>query len=130
MADNVCLPENSYSETPGNQSIKLKDNVMTEQAVYDVTEILKLLCEPTRAQIIWVLSGLELCVCDLSKLLNMTSSAISHQLRLLRQARIVKSRREGRAVYYRLTDRRIMQILNIAFEHVTEEQRNQNEKTE
>jgi DNA-binding transcriptional ArsR family regulator len=122
MADSVWFLNNSASGAAGNHPEPAKESVLTEQEVYDVTEILKLLCDPTRAQIILVLSGTELCVCDISKLLNMTSSAISHQLRLLKQVRIVKSRRDGRAVYYRLSDRRMLKILNIAFEHVTEEQ--------
>jgi DNA-binding transcriptional ArsR family regulator len=119
----VCLFENGVG-------LAGYDNPLTEQAVYDVSEILKLLCDPTRAQIILVLSDYERCVCDISKRLNMTSSAISHQLRLLKQVRIVKSRRDGRAVYYRLSDRRMLQILNIAFEHVTEEQGYKHEKRE
>lgn len=129
MTGDDCFHEGvGFGASDTNNMVMIKDGVMTEQAVYDVTEILKLLCDPTRAQIIWALSGQELCVCDISKLLNMSVSAISHQLRLLKQSRIVKSRREGRTIFYKLSDRRIMQILNIAFEHVTEEKKGNNEQ--
>ena len=92
-----------------------------EEPVYDVAELFKILGDSTRARIICALELSEMCVCDIAALLNMTSSAISHQLRVLKQSRIVKSRREGKIVYYKLADEHISQLFDIAFDHMTEE---------
>ena len=92
-----------------------------EDPIYEVAELFKVFGDSTRARIICALSISELCVCDLACLLNMTQSAISHQLRFLKQARIVKNRRAGKSVYYSLDDEHIRQLFDIAFEHVMED---------
>lgn len=92
-----------------------------EELVYDVSELFKVFGDSTRARIICALGVAEMCVCDIAALLSMSSSAISHQLRILKQSRIVRSRRNGKVVYYRLADDHIQQIFQIAFEHITEE---------
>ena len=89
--------------------------------VREVAELFKVFGDSTRARIICALSISELCVCDLACLLNMTQSAISHQLRILKQARMVKNRRAGKSVYYSLDDEHIRQLFDIAFEHVMED---------
>ncbi len=86
-----------------------------------MAELFKVFGDSTRARIICALSISELCVCDLACILNMTQSAISHQLRILKQARIVKNRRAGKSVYYSLDDEHIRQLFDIAFEHVMED---------
>jgi len=86
-------------------------------------ELFKVFGDPTRAKIICALNISELCVCDISELLGMTVSAISHQLRILKQARLVRSRRDGRTIYYKLDDEHVSQMFNTAFEHISEEQR-------
>ena len=91
-----------------------------EDAVYEVAELFKVFGDSTRARIICALSVSELCVCDLAEVLNMTQSAVSHQLRILKTARIVKNRRSGKSVYYSLDDDHIQQIFHIAFEHISE----------
>lgn len=91
-----------------------------EEPIYEVADLFKVFGDSTRARIICALSISELCVCDLSALLNMTQSAISHQLRTLKQARIVKNRRSGKAVYYSLDDEHIKELFSVAFDHVTE----------
>ena len=101
---------------------KVKKEMMPEDPVYDVSELFRVLGDSTRARIICALSVSEMCVCDIAALLNMTNSAISHQLRVLKQTRIVRSRRAGKIVYYRLADDHISQLFRVAFEHVTEEQ--------
>ena len=89
-----------------------------EEGIYEVSELFKVFGDSTRARIICALNIEEMCVCDLATLLNMSQSAISHQLRLLKVSRIVKSRKEGRVVYYSLDDKHIGQIFAIGFEHV------------
>lgn len=100
---------------------KVREKLPPEEPVYDVAELFKIFGDSTRARIICALTISEMCVCDIAALLSMTSSAISHQLRVLKQSRIVKSRREGKVVYYRLADAHIVQIFNVAFEHIMEE---------
>lgn len=101
--------------------LDVSEKMPEEDIIYDVSELFKVFGDSTRARIICSLLISEMCVCDIAALLNMTSSAISHQLRILKQARIVRSRRSGKIVYYRLADNHIEQIFKIAFEHITEE---------
>lgn len=100
---------------------KVRANMPDENPVYEVAELFKVLGDSTRTRIICALSISELCVCDLSCILNMSQSAISHQLRILKQGRIVKNRRAGKAVYYSLDDDHIKSLFAIAFDHVIED---------
>lgn len=86
-----------------------------------LADFFKNLGDPTRLGILWALSVSEMCVCDLAALLGMGQSAVSHQLRTLRQARLVKSRREGKVVFYSLSDDHPGEILRGALEHIAEE---------
>lgn len=100
---------------------RVKERMPDEEPVYEVSELFRVFGDSTRSRIICALNLEEMCVCDLSALLNMTQSAISHQLRVLKAARIVKSRKQGRVVYYSLDDNHIGQIFAMAFDHVMEE---------
>ncbi len=86
----------------------------------DMTDLFKILGDPTRMKIILALSKNELCVCDLAAVIDSTISAVSHQLRLLRNARLVKYRKDGKMVYYSIEDQHINQLILIANEHVNE----------
>ncbi|MBQ2597153.1 MAG: helix-turn-helix transcriptional regulator, partial [Oscillospiraceae bacterium] len=83
---------------------KVQPEMPDEERLYDLAELFKVFGDTTRIRILYVLFESEMCVCDIAALLNMTQSAISHQLRLLKQARLVRSRREGKTVYYFLDD--------------------------
>ena len=83
-----------------------------------LSEIFKLLGDQTRIRIISVLSGHELCVCDIADAVNMTQSAVSHQLRLMRGMKLVKFRKEGKSVYYSLDDDHVLQLFNQVLEHI------------
>ena len=100
---------------------RVRSKMPNEEPVYEVSELFKVFGDSTRAWIICALNIEEMCVCDLAALLSMTQSAISHQLRLLKVSRIVKSRKQGRVVYYSLDDGHIGQIFAMAFDHVMEE---------
>ncbi|MEG0614253.1 MAG: metalloregulator ArsR/SmtB family transcription factor [Oscillospiraceae bacterium] len=91
-----------------------------EEILYDLAELFKVFGDSTRVRIICVLFESEMCVCDIAELLNMTQSAISHQLRVLKQARLVKFRREGKTVIYSLEDAHIKEIFAQGFKHITE----------
>lgn len=91
-----------------------------EDRLYDLAEIFKVFGDSTRIKILYVLFEAEMCVCDIAQLLNMNQSAISHQLRILKQNGLVKNRRDGRAVFYSLADGHVRTILNQGMEHVME----------
>ena len=115
--------ENFICEEHGvHQNIIEKvSKVMPDEAVlYDAAELLKVFGDSTRIRIIFVLCQSEMCVCDIAGLLGMTQSAISHQLRVLKQARLVASRREGKAIFYSLADSHVKTIFYYAMEHVME----------
>ena len=90
------------------------------EVLFDLADLFKVFGDSTRVRIICALFESEMCVCDIAAVLNMTQSAISHQLRVLKQARLVKYRRSGKTVYYSLADDHIQNIFNQAFEHVME----------
>ena len=85
-----------------------------------MTRTFKAMGDPTRLKILWALELGEMCVCDLAALLEITESAISHQLRILRHLDLVTNRREGTILYYRLNDHHVSQLINLALEHVRE----------
>lgn len=83
-----------------------------------LSELFKILGDPTRIRILWALDQNEMCVCDIANVLNMTKSSISHQLAVLREAGIVKYRRAGKEVYYMLDDEHITQLYEIGLMHI------------
>lgn len=95
-------------------------HMLSEQTMGDVAEFFKAFSDKTRVRILSALAMEELCVCDIAELLGMTQSAISHQLRYLKQARLVKNRKEGKTVYYALCDNHIYTILAQGIAHIQE----------
>lgn len=91
-----------------------------EENLYDLAELFKVFGDTTRIKILWALFESEMCVCDIASLLGMSQSAISHQLRVLKQARLVKYRKDGKVVYYSLDDEHIKQIFDQGMNHVNE----------
>ena len=91
-----------------------------EERLYDLAELFKVFGDSTRIRILYVLFESELCVCDIAALLNVSQSAISHQLRVLKQARLVRNRRDGKTVYYFLADDHVRVILGQGMEHIEE----------
>lgn len=100
---------------------KVKDMMPEEERLYDVAELFKVLGDTTRIKIICALFESEMCVCDIAALLNMSQSAVSHQLRVLKAARLVKFRKEGKIVYYSLDDEHVKMIFDLGLSHVGEE---------
>ena len=99
---------------------KVQEHMPDEEALYDLAELFKLFGDSTRIKILYVLFASEMCVCDIAQLLNMSQSAISHQLRALKQAKLVRYRREGKQVFYSLSDGHVRTILGQGMEHVAE----------
>ena len=92
----------------------------TEEMVYDLVELFKVFGDVTRVKIIYALLESKMCVCDIASLLDMTQSAISHQLRVLKKARLVKFRKEGKTVFYSLDDQHIDKIFSFGLDHIKE----------
>ncbi|MEQ8153730.1 MAG: metalloregulator ArsR/SmtB family transcription factor [Clostridiaceae bacterium] len=99
---------------------KVKDKMLQEEMLYDLAEVFKVFGDSTRIKILWALAESEMCVCDIAYLLNMTQSAISHQLRVLKQAKLVRNRKEGKVVFYSLDDDHVRQIFNQGLLHINE----------
>ena len=97
---------------------KVRGKMPPEETLYDLAELYKVFGDSTRIKILYVLFEEEVCVCDLAQCLNMTVSAISHQLKALRLSNLVKTRREGQVVYYSLADDHVKYILDIGFDHI------------
>ena len=91
-----------------------------DETLYDLAELFKVFGDTTRIKILYALFEAELCVCDISKLLGLTQSAVSHQLRVLKGSRLVKFRREGKTVFYSLADGHVRKIIAQGMEHVNE----------
>lgn len=91
-----------------------------EDTLYDVCELFRLFGDSTRIRILCVLLENEMCVCDIAQLLSMSHSAVSHQLQALRSAKLIRARREGKAVFYSLADAHVRGIIDLGLEHVSE----------
>ncbi len=101
--------------------LKIVEQTMPpETELYDLAELFKVFGDSTRIRILFVLFKAEVCVCDLAQALNMTQSAISHQLRILKQNKLVKNRREGKSVFYSLADDHVRSIIDQGREHIEE----------
>ena len=100
---------------------RVKENMPQEEILYDLAELFKVFGDSTRVKILWALDESEMCVCDIAASLDMTQSAISHQLRILKQAKLVKSRREGKSVYYSLDDDHVRTIFDQGLVHIKED---------
>lgn len=111
----VCEHEHSHGEIIE----KVGKEMPSEDLIYDVAELFKVFGDSTRTKILTALFESEMCVCDIGRLLNMTKSAISHQLRILRQNKLVKARKSGKEVFYSLADNHVKIIFKMAIDHVS-----------
>jgi len=109
--------------TAPHHAAERKTILMPRHAVDALAETFRVLGDPTRVRILDALSAGELCVCDIASLVELSESAVSHQLRLLRGMRLVRPRRAGRLVYYAVDDQHILELLNQALTHVEEPRR-------
>lgn len=99
---------------------QVNDQMPKEDDLYDLADLFKLFGDSTRVRILYVLLEAEVCVCDLAEILHMSQSAISHQLRVLKQAKLVTNRREGKSMFYSLADSHVSTILLQGMEHIQE----------
>lgn len=99
---------------------KAENDMPDDEILYDLADLFKIFADSTRIKILYALLESEMCVCDIAQLLGMNQSAISHQLRVLKQSKLVKYRREGKAILYSLADGHVRTILDQGMEHVGE----------
>jgi len=99
---------------------KVADTLPEEEKLIDLGDFFKIFGDTTRIKILHALNISEMCVCDISHVTGTSQSAVSHQLKILRQANLVKFRREGKTVFYSLTDEHVNQILNVGLIHISE----------
>ncbi len=99
---------------------KVKATFPKDEMIFDLADFYKIFGDTTRVKILYALDKSELCVCDISSLLEMTISAVSHQLKILRDSNLVKTRREGKVIYYSLADHHVQEIIECGMEHISE----------
>ena len=99
---------------------KVKANQPDDEYLYDLSELFKIFGDSTRIKILYSLFDTELCVSDMASILNLSQSSVSHQLRILKDAKLVKFKREGKAIFYSLDDEQVRMILSLGMDHVEE----------
>ena len=116
------LLDGASDSAPGGAGLleRILMDMPDEERLYDLAELFKVFGDTTRIRILYALFEAEMCVCDIAELLTMTQSAISHQLRVLKQARLVRSRREGKQIYYSLADDHVRTIIGQGMDHINE----------
>jgi DNA-binding transcriptional ArsR family regulator len=119
-ADNDRCDCNTIHEAVVNE---VRRNMPEEENLLDLADLFKVFGDSTRVKILYALFAAEMCVCDIAVLLGMTKSSISHQLRVLKQTRLVKNRRDGKIIYYSLDDEHIKNIFSQGLEHIIENSR-------
>lgn len=100
--------------------LKAKETMLNEEILLCIADFYKAMSDSTRIKIINLLDNNELCVCDISVLLNMTKSAVSHQLKNLREMNLIKSRKQGKEVWYSLADKHVKEVFDVSLEHILE----------
>lgn len=106
----------------------VKNELPTEELLCDLADLFKLFGDTTRMRILFSLFEAEMCVCAIAELLGMTQSAISHQLKVLKDGKLVDCRRDGKTIYYFLADNHVRTIIGQGFDHLIEERKNEDEK--
>lgn len=109
----LCVHEDTVDQVLGQMP--------HDEQLYDLAELFKVFGDSTRIKILYALFEAELCVCDIAQLLGLTQSAVSHQLRILKDAKLVRFRREGKSIFYALDDDHVRSILAMGMEHLEEE---------
>ncbi len=113
----LCCEEIEVHEDAVEQ---VRSQLPQDEVLYDLAELFKIFGDSTRVKILYALLEAELCVCDIAKLMDVSQSAVSHQLRVLKGSKLVKFRREGKTLYYSLADEHVFRILSQGMEHILE----------
>lgn len=111
---------NEFLALDENDIETVKSQQLDEDVLFDLAELFKIFGDSNRIRILYALSGTEMCVSDIAGLLNLSTSAVSHQLRILKSSKLVRCRREGKIIFYMLDDDHVKEIINMGLEHVIE----------
>lgn len=114
--ENICELEDIHEKT----IIKIKEKMPDEEELYSLADLYKVFGDSTRIKILYVLFEAPMCVCHIAKILGMTTSAISHQLKVLKNSRLVSFKKQGKTVIYSLADDHVKKIIDNGLEHVEE----------
>jgi ArsR family transcriptional regulator len=121
MSNKHIIAESCHCEIIHEDIVnKVRERMPEEETFYDLGDLFKVFGDSTRVKILWALDEAEMCVCDIAALLGMTQSAISHQLRVLKQAKLVRNRKDGKVVYYSLDDEHVRLIFDQGLAHINE----------
>lgn len=120
MNDEQELERGEFLHAHEDVIAKVNEQMPDDETLYDLADLFRIFADSTRIKILYVLFESEMCVYDIAQLLNMTQSAISHQLRALKQSKLVKYRREGKAILYSLADGHVRTIIDQGMEHIGE----------
>lgn len=115
-----CIEQCDYIHVHSDIIDAVNSEMPAEELLYDLADFYKVFADSTRIKILYVLMKSEMCVCDIAQVLNASQSAVSHQLRVLKQMQLVKFRREGKTIFYSLSDDHISGILSMGLEHIKE----------
>ena len=115
-----CAPTCEYLNVHEDAVAQVLAALPDDETLYDLSELFRVFGDSTRIKILYVLFESELCVCDIARVLDLTQSAVSHQLRILKGGKLVKYRREGKTVFYSLADDHVRSIINQGMEHIEE----------
>lgn len=113
--------ELAYEPADEEQVLKVRDSLPDSDKLNRLADFYKIMGDPTRLKILMALEQHEFCASDIANVVGMSRSAVSHQLKALRSAKLVKSRKEGKTVFYSLDDSHIHSVLHVAFEHILED---------
>ena len=114
------MEQNNYLYVDEETIAQVNEKMPPEEELQDLAEFFKVFADSTRIKILYVLLQSEMCVCDIGQILGISQSAVSHQLRVLKQMRLVKYRKEGKSIFYSLSDKHIELILSQGIEHIAE----------
>lgn len=112
--------ENEFLAAQPDVVARLREDLPDDEVLYDLAELFRMFADSTRIKILYALFESELCVGDIAQLLNLSQSSVSHQLRLLKNSKLVKFRREGKAIFYSLDDDHVRSMIALGMEHVEE----------
>lgn len=114
------MKSNEYIALEKSEAKEVLERELQEDVLFDLAELFKIFGDSNRIRILYALSGTELCVSDLARVLSLSASAVSHQLRILKASKLVRCRREGKIIFYMLDDEHVSEIINLGLEHVIE----------
>ena len=118
--ERIDVPTCECEHSVGDMAVQIARSMPDDVTLYELSDLFKIFGDATRTKILFALDGGQMCVCDIANLLNMTKSAVSHQLKILRQSKLITYKKTGKNVFYLLADDHVRDIIEKALEHIEE----------